>query len=351
MVVTPSVRIFRSAGGERIQEIVSRRPAVLRTVSGGASVMTTLKLVRSVTETVFGTPLVRLGRVIPEDHATVLLKGESFNPMSSVKDRIAEAMIGDAEARSILSPDSVIVEPTSGNTGIALAFVCASRGYRVILTMPESMSVERRVLLRSLGAELVLTPAADGMKGAIARATEIVETTPGAWMPQQFANPANPAIHERTTGPEIWEATGGDVDMIVTGVGTGGTITGVTRFMRSRNPSFQAIAVEPEASPVISGGAPGPHKIQGIGAGFVPDNLDRALLDGVERVSEDEAFEWARRLIAEEGVFSGISTGANVAAAARVAARPENRGKTIVTMWASFGERYLSTPLFERFAS
>ncbi|MHC5114430.1 MAG: cysteine synthase A [Planctomycetota bacterium] len=313
--------------------------------------MSTFQIHGSVTDTVFNTPLVRLNRVIPEGHATVLLKGESFNPMSSVKDRIAEAMIADAEERGLLSPDSVIVEPTSGNTGIGLAFVCATRGYRVVLTMPESMSVERRVLLRSLGAELVLTPAADGMKGAIAKADEILAETEHAWMPRQFSNPANPAIHEQTTGPEIWTATDGEVDMIVTGVGTGGTITGVTRYLRSMNPGFGAIAVEPEASPVISGGEPGSHKIQGIGAGFVPENLDTSLLDGVEQVSEDEAFEWAQRLIAEEGVFAGISTGANVAAAARVAARPENHGKTIVTIWASFGERYLSTPLFERYAS
>ncbi|MCP3978414.1 MAG: pyridoxal-phosphate dependent enzyme, partial [bacterium] len=240
--------------------------------------MATQQVYGSVIDTVFNTPLVRLNRVIPEGHATVLLKGEAFNPMSSVKDRIAEAMIRDAEEKGLLKKHTIIVEPTSGNTGIGLAFVCASRGYHVVLTMPESMSVERRVLLRSLGAELVLTPAADGMKGAIAKAEEILDSTKHAWMPRQFSNPANPAIHEQTTGPEIWEATGGNVDMLVTGVGTGGTITGMTRYLRSVNPVFQAIAVEPEASPVISGGEPGPHKLQGIGAGFIPENLDTSLL-------------------------------------------------------------------------
>ena len=242
------------------------------------------------------------------------------------------------------------MEPTSGNTGIALAFVCASRGYRITLTMPESMSMERRVLLRSLGAELILTPAAEGMPGAIAKAKEIAESDPNAWSPGQFDNPANPAIHEKTTGPEIWADTNGSVDLFVTGVGTGGTITGASRFLKSKNPDLKAIAVEPAASPVISGGDPAPHKIQGIGAGFIPKNLDTDLLDGVEKVTNEEAFEWAQRLIAEEGIFAGISTGGNVAAAARVAARPENAGKTIVTTWCSFGERYLSTPMFERFA-
>jgi len=303
----------------------------------------------SITHTVFNTPLIRLQRVIPEHHATVLLKAESFNPMSSVKDRIAEAMIADAELRGLLSPDSVIVEPTSGNTGIALAFVCASRGYKVSLTMPESMSRERRVLLRALGAELILTPATEGMKGAIKKADEVAAETPNAWIPRQFDNPANPAIHEKTTGPEIWQATAGNIDILVAGVGTGGTITGSSRYIKSLKPSLQSIAVEPDASPIISGGDPGPHKIQGIGAGFIPNNLDKTILDGVERVTEQQAFEWARKLIAEEGIFSGISTGANVAAAAKLAALPENHGKTIVTIWASFGERYLSTDLFEPF--
>jgi cysteine synthase A len=301
----------------------------------------------SVTRTVFNTPLIKLQRVIPGDHATVLLKGEAFNPMSSVKDRIAEAMIHDAEERGLISPDTTIIEPTSGNTGIALAFICASRGYKLVLTMPESMSRERRLLLKSLGAELVLTPASDGMKGAVAKAVQLVEQTKDAWMPQQFDNPANPAIHEKTTGPEIWEATQGKVDMMVTGVGTGGTITGVARYIKAQTADFRAIAVEPAASPVLSGGEPGPHKIQGIGAGFVPKNLDLSLIDGIELVANEDAFAWARRLIREEGVYAGISTGANVAAAARLAAKPENKGKTIVTTWCSSGERYLSTELFE----
>jgi cysteine synthase A len=291
--------------------------------------------------------LVRLRRVVPQDHATVLVKCEFFNPMASVKDRIAEAMIGAAEREGTVNRDTHIIEPTSGNTGIALAFVCACRGYRLTLTMPESMSNERRVLLRALGASLVLTPATDGMVGALERAGELAAHDPNAWMPQQFENPANPGIHEKTTGPEIWRDTGGRADMIVAGVGTGGTITGVTRHVRGLNPDFQAIAVEPAASPVISGGRPAPHKIQGIGAGFIPGNLDQALLSGVETVSNEDAFAWARRLAREEGIFAGISSGANACAAARVAARPENRDKTIVTIMCSFGERYLSTPLFD----
>jgi cysteine synthase A len=301
----------------------------------------------SITETVFNTPLIRLQRLVPEDHATVYVKGEFFNPMASVKDRIAEAMIGAAERDGTINPETHIIEPTSGNTGIALAFVCACRGYRLTLTMPESMSMERRVLLRSLGADLVLTPAADGMPGAVERAQQFIDRDGNAWMPQQFENPANPDIHEQTTGPEIWADTGGDVDAIVAGVGTGGTITGVTRFMRSKKTDFRAIAVEPEASPVISGGRPAPHKIQGIGAGFIPANLDTSLLDGVEVVSNEDAFSWAQRLAREEGIFGGISTGANVCAAVRVAARPEFRDKKVVTIACSFGERYLSTPLFE----
>jgi cysteine synthase A len=304
-------------------------------------------LYESIVDTCFNTPMVRLRRVVPKDHATVYVKCEFFNPMASVKDRIAAAMIGAAEKDGLLKKDTLIIEPTSGNTGIALAFVCACRGYRLQLTMPESMSMERRVLLRSLGAELVLTPAADGMPGAIRKAQELIASTPGSWMPQQFDNPANPRIHERTTGPEIWTDTGGKIDMLVAGVGTGGTITGVTRFIRPKNPDFKAIAVEPAASPVISGGRPAPHKIQGIGAGFIPKNLDTSLLNGIEQVTNEDAFAWARRLSVEEGIFAGISSGANVCAAARVAARPENKGKTIVTIAASFGERYLSTPLFE----
>lgn len=300
----------------------------------------------SIDQTCFNTPMVRLRRIVPAQ-ATVYLKLEFFNPMASVKDRIAEAMISAAERDGLVGPDSLIVEPTSGNTGIALAFVCAGRGYRLRLTMPESMSMERRVLLRALGAELVLTPASDGMPGAVRAAQEIVESTPNAWMPQQFENPANPEIHEKTTGPEVWADTGGDIDIVVAGVGTGGSITGVTRFIRRHKPDFKAIAVEPASSPVISGGRPAPHKIQGIGAGFVPGNLDTSLLDGIELVTNDDAYKWSQRLASEEGIFAGISTGANVCAAARIAAKLENKGKKIVTFGCDFGERYLSTPLFE----
>jgi cysteine synthase A len=300
-----------------------------------------------IVKTTFNTPLVELRQVVPRQHATVLLKLEFFNPFSSVKDRIGRAMIEAAEEAGILKPGIQIIEPTSGNTGIALAFVAAAKGYALTLTMPESMSVERRGMLQALGARLILTPAKDGMKGAIAKAQELVDSTANSWMPQQFDNPANPDVHERTTGKEIWEDTGGHVDLIIAGVGTGGTITGVTRYIRAKNPKFRAIAVEPADSPVISGGKPGPHKIQGIGAGFVPKNLDTTLLGGVETVTNEEAFTWARRLAREEGILGGISTGANVAAAARLAAKPENRGKVIVTVAASFGERYLSTPLYQ----
>lgn len=300
-----------------------------------------------IVETTFDTPLVRLRKVIPSDHATVFVKLEFFNPLSSVKDRIGRAMIEAAERDGLLNPDTQIIEPTSGNTGIALAFVAAARGYRLTLTMPESMSLERRSLLAALGARLVLTPAKEGMRGAIAKADELAASTPNSWIPQQFNNPANPAVHEATTGPEIWEDSRGSVDLFVAGVGTGGTITGVTRYLRSKKPEVQAIAVEPADSPVISGGKPGPHKIQGIGAGFIPKNLEVPLLNGVETVTNEDAFAWARRLAREEGILAGISSGANVCVAARLAARPENRGKTIVTVAASCGERYLSTPLFE----
>ena len=272
---------------------------------------------------------------------------ESHNPMGSVKDRIGVAMIDDAEKRGVLKKDTVIIEPTSGNTGIALAFVAAARKYRLILTMPESMSLERRAMLKALGAELVLTPAEKGMRGAIEKANELVQQTPGAWMPQQFENPANPAIHEATTGPEIWEDSGHNIDAIVSGVGTGGTITGVTRFIRKKNPDFKTFAVEPADSPVISGGKPGPHKIQGIGAGFIPKNLDTSLLSGVITVANDEAFEWGRRLAKEEAVFAGISTGANVCAVAKAIEKFGLKGKRIVTIACSFGERYLSTPLYK----
>jgi cysteine synthase A len=305
------------------------------------------KIFADVAETTFNTPLVRLNRVIPQGGATVLLKLEFFNPCSSVKDRIGRAMIDAAEKEGIIHPETHIIEPTSGNTGIALAFVAAARGYRLTICMPESFSLERRALLRAFGANLELTAAKDGMRGAINRAQELAAATADSWIPQQFDNPANPTIHEKTTGKEIWEDTGGKVDIFVAGVGTGGTITGVARYLRARNADFQAIAVEPADSPVISGGKAGPHKIQGIGAGFIPKNLDTSLLAGVETVTNDEAFTWARRLAREEGILSGISSGANVATAARLAARPENRGKVIVTVAPSFGERYLSTPLFE----
>jgi cysteine synthase len=308
------------------------------------------KTYENVVETTYNTPLVRLHRLAPKG-ATVLAKCEFYNPCSSVKDRIGRAMIEAAEAEGRLKPTTRIVEPTSGNTGIALAFVCAAKGYRLTLTMPESMSLERRGLLRAFGADLVLTPAAEGMKGAIARASQIVAETPGAWMPQQFENPANPAVHERTTGPEIWEDTKGKADILISGVGTGGTLTGISRFIKPKKASFQTIAVEPVESPVISGGSPGPHKIQGIGAGFIPKNLDVKLVDQVEKITSDEAIEWARRAAKEEGLLVGISSGAALCAANRVASRPENKGKVIVVILPSFGERYLSTVLFQGLAS
>ena len=292
------------------------------------------------------TPMIRINRLVPAGQATVFAKCEFFQPLNSVKDRIGAAMINAAEQAGIINLDTHIIEPTSGNTGIALAFVCAAKGYRLTLTMPESMSVERRALLRAMGANLVLTPAADGMPGAIRTATEMVEQESGAWMPQQFENPANPKIHETTTGPEIWEDSGGNIDAIVAGVGTGGTITGVARYIKSRNPNFKAIAVEPKNSPVIGGGKPGKHRIQGIGAGFIPKNLDTSLVDEVITVDDEDAFEWARNLAKQEGIVAGISSGANMWAAAQVAARPEFQGKRIVTIMCSLGERYLSTPLF-----
>jgi cysteine synthase A len=304
------------------------------------------KVYNSVTGTIGDTPMVKIQKLIPAEHATVYAKCEFFQPLNSVKDRIGVAMIEAGEREGLVNKETHIIEPTSGNTGIALAFVCAAKGYKLTLTMPESMSLERRALLRAMGAEIVLTPATDGMRGAVVRAKDLVASTPNAWMPQQFENPANPAIHEATTGPEIWEDSGHDIDAIVAGVGTGGTITGVTRYIRRFNPNFKAIAVEPVHSPVISGGSPGPHKIQGIGAGFVPKNLDTSLLNDIVTVSNDEAFEWARNLAKYEGLMVGISSGANLCAAAKVAARPEFKGKKIVTIMCSLGERYLSTPLF-----
>ena len=311
------------------------------------------RIFNDITETIGGTPLVRINRVIPPGQAVVLAKCEFFNPLSSVKDRIGVAMIEEAEAQVQINRDTVIVEPTSGNTGIALAFVCAAKGYKLILTMPESMSLERRKLLKAMGAQLVLTPAADGMRGAINKAEEIAQGEPRSFMPQQFANPANPDVHRRTTAEEIWQDTNGQVDMLVAGVGTGGTLTGVAEVIKPRKPAFRAIAVEPVASPVIAQTLagqplqPGRHRIQGIGAGFVPENLHTDVVDEVVQVTDDESFEWARRLAREEGIFGGISSGSAVAAAARVAARAENKGKMIVTVLPSFGERYLSTPLFD----
>ncbi|MEM7624525.1 MAG: cysteine synthase A [Planctomycetota bacterium] len=298
-----------------------------------------------ITDTVGNTPLIKLNRVAPDNGSSVFVKSEFFNPLASVKDRIGKAMIEAAEQSGAINADTHVIEPTSGNTGIALAFVCAAKGYKLTLTMPESMSIERRALLKALGANLVLTEAAKGMKGAIEKAAELVGTTDNAWMPQQFENPANPEVHYRTTGPEIWNDTAGKVDMLVAGVGTGGTISGAGKYLKEQNSDVRLIAVEPVHSPVISCGEPGPHKIQGIGAGFVPKNLDVPLVDGVETVSNDEAFAWGKRLAKEEGILGGISTGANACVACRLA--EANPGKTIVTIGCSFGERYLSTPLFE----
>ncbi len=292
------------------------------------------------------TPMIQINRLAPEGGATIFAKCEFFQPLNSVKDRIGVAMIEAGERDGMINKQTHVIEPTSGNTGIALAFVCAAKGYKLTLTMPESMSVERRALLRAMGANLVLTPAGEGMKGAINRAGELVDSTEHAFMPQQFENPANPAIHEATTGPEIWEDSGHKIDVLVAGVGTGGTITGASRYLKKQNPDFQAIAVEPKHSPVISGGEPGKHRIQGIGAGFVPKNLDTSIVDDVVLVDDEDAFEWGRRLAKEEGIVAGISSGANMWAAAQIAARPEMKGKRIVTIMCSLGERYLSTPLF-----
>jgi len=305
----------------------------------------------SLAEAVGGTPLVRLNKLTHGLAATVLVKLEYFNPLSSVKDRIALSMIEAAERSGKLKPGSVVVEPTSGNTGIGLAFVCAVKGYKAILTMPESMSVERRKLLRALGAELFLTPASEGMKGAIAKAEELLAETPDAFMPQQFENPANPEVHRRTTAQEIWADTEGRVDVLVAGVGTGGTITGCGEALKERKPEVRVVAVEPAASPVLSGGRPGPHKIQGIGAGFVPKVLNTDILDEVMTVTDDDAMETARRAAVEEGVLCGISSGAAIWAALQVAARPEAAGEVIVTILASCGERYLSSPLYADLAA
>jgi cysteine synthase A len=309
------------------------------------------RLYNNIVETVGRTPLVKLNRITAGIHATIAIKCEYFNPLGSVKDRIGMAMIEAAEREGIIRDDTLIVEPTSGNTGIALAFVCAAKGYRLILTMPETMSLERRTLLAMLGAKLVLTPGVEGMKGAIARAEEILKTTPNAWMPQQFNNPANPEIHAKTTAEEIWADTDGKVDILVAAVGTGGTITGVAEVIKPRRPDFRAIAVEPKDSAVILQTLkgeplkPGPHKIQGTGAGFVPNNLHLDIVDEVITVSNEDAFTMARRLSKEEGILAGISSGANVHAAIQVAQRPENKEKLIVTVACSTGERYLSTAL------
>ncbi|MAI43865.1 MAG: cysteine synthase A [Opitutales bacterium TMED207] len=306
------------------------------------------QLFNSITDTIGNTPLVKINNLTADLPAEIYLKCEFFNPLASVKDRIGRAMIESAERDGKLNKESIVIEPTSGNTGIALAFICAAKGYRLILTMPETMSVERRVLLNMLGAEIVLTPGPKGMPGAIAKAGELVEEYgEKAFMPQQFENPANPEVHRQTTAEEIWSATEGTIDAFVSGVGTGGTITGVSEVIKGRKELF-TVAVEPEASPVISGGQPGPHKIQGIGAGFIPKNCNTDIIDDIIKVSNDDAFATAQALSEKDGLLGGISTGANVWAAMQLAKRPEMAGKKIVTIGCSFGERYLSTPLAEK---
>lgn len=305
------------------------------------------KIFSDITKTVGNTPLVKLNRIAAGLEATVAVKIESFNPLSSVKDRLGVALIEDAEERGVLKKDSLIIEPTSGNTGIALAFVAAAKGYRLILTMPDTMSVERRQLLKILGAELVLTEGAKGMKGAVEKAEELAKSTPNSFVPQQFNNPANPQIHRETTAEEIWNDTGGEVNILISGVGTGGTITGVAEVIKKRKPGLKAIAVEPEDSPVLSGGKPGAHKIQGIGAGFIPQVLNRDVIDEIILVSNNHAAEAARKLAKLEGIIAGISSGAALWAALEVAKRKENKGKLIVVILPDTGERYLSTWLFQ----
>jgi len=300
-----------------------------------------------ISSTIGATPLVRLNRINEGLDAQIFAKLEFFNPLGSVKDRIAASMIEAAEVEGLINPQTLIVEPTSGNTGIALAFICAAKNYRLCLTMPDTMSAERRSLLKHLGAELILTPGAEGMNGSIAKAREILESEEKAYMPNQFANPANPKVHRETTAEEIWRDTEGQVDVLVAGVGTGGTITGVAQAIKPRKPSFKAIAVEPADSPVLSGGSKGPHKIQGIGAGFIPEVLDQSIIDDVVTVSNDDAFETARRAAKLEGILCGISSGAAIWAAIEVAGRPESAGKTIVAIVPSTGERYISTELFK----
>lgn len=306
------------------------------------------QIYKSIVDTVGNTPLVDLRRIAPEGGSRILLKLEFFNPLSSVKDRVAKAMVEAAQRDGKLHASTHIVEPTSGNTGVGLAFIAASLGLKLTLIMPESMSVERRQLVSALGAELILTPSSQGMSGAVRKAKELEQEDSNVWIPQQFENPANPAIHEKTTGPEIWSDASGEVDIFLTGIGTGGTFTGVTRYLRRKNKRLLAFAVEPADSPVISGGKAGPHGLQGIGAGFIPGNLDTTLISATETVTTEEAYYWAHRIAKEEGILVGISTGANLAVASRLAARRENKGKTIVTIAPSCGERYLSTPLFAK---